>query len=131
MSTQIPQVISWPLGSIDESGQMEFARDELSVREVMRNILLTSPGERLMRPEFGAGLTEFIHEPNNETTRHLIADVVRKSIEQWELRVLVENVEVLPDRQNLAEVHIVITYRMRTSNRPLELGLSINLGQLT
>ena len=130
MTTHRPQVISWPLGPIDESGRLPYARDDHSVREVMRNILLTRPGERLMRAEFGAGLLDFIHEPNNETTRHLIADVVRKSIEQWELRVRVEDVLVLPDPVNLAEVHITIRYRMRFSETPLELGLSLTLGQL-
>ncbi len=131
MTTYVPQVISWPLGSIDESGGLSYARDDDSVREVMRNILLTRPGERLMRAEFGAGLLAFVHEPNNETTRHLIADVVRKSIEQWELRVQVEEVEVLPDPENLAEVRITIRYRMRFTGTPRELGLSVTLERLT
>ncbi len=131
MTVYAPQIISWPLGPIDESGGLPYAKDEDSVREVMRNILLTRPGERLMRAEFGAGLLDFIHEPNNETTRHLIADVVRKSIGQWELRVQVEEVDVLPDPVNLAEVHITIRYRMRFTGTPRELGLSIDLGQLT
>ena len=43
--------------------------------------LLTRPGERLMRPEFGAGIRSFIHHPNNETTRALIADAAQEAAE--------------------------------------------------
>lgn len=119
--------MSWPLGAVDEQGRLPYAQDEKSIREVMLNILLTRPGERLMRPGFGAGLLDFVHQPNNETTRHLMADVIRKSIDQWEPRVEVEGVDVLPDPDNLALVDINIRYRMRYSMQPLQLGLSLTL----
>lgn len=130
MSMPAPQVISWPLGGVGEDGQLPHARDDHSVREVLLNILLTRPGERLMRPEFGAGLLDFMHQPNNETTRHLLANVVRKSIQQWEPRIVVETVEVVPDSVNLSEVHLTIRYHMRHGVTPMNFTLALNLGQL-
>ena len=47
MSATLPQVMSWPLEGIDENGKWQYASDDGSVREVIRNILLTRPGERL------------------------------------------------------------------------------------
>lgn len=123
----VPQILSWPLDGVDTEGRLAPARDDESVRQVILNCLLTRPGERLMRPEFGAGLLDFIHQPNNQTTRGLIANLVRKSIEQWETRVLVDGVEVLPDPENPAEVHIQIGYRLRHSPVPRELGLNLSL----
>lgn len=126
--TPIPNIQSWPLGSIDNKGRLPWVKDDQSVRESMLNILLTSPGERLQRPDFGAGLLNFIHQPNNETTRNLIAGVVRKSLGLWEQRVIVDGVDVQPSPGNLAEVHINISYRMRHNPAPAELGLTLNLG---
>ena len=52
MPTPLPPILSWPLlGGIDESGRLPYAHDDRSIREVMLNILLTRPGERLLRPE--------------------------------------------------------------------------------
>jgi hypothetical protein len=130
MSTPLPQILSWPLDGIDtSSGRLPAARDDESVRQVILNILLTRPGERLMRPQFGAGLLDFVHQPNNQTTRALIANLVRKALAQWETRVAVTGVEVLPDPVNPAEVHIEIQYRMLHSTVPRELGLRLTLGQ--
>ncbi len=130
MNVPVPNVMSFPLGGVDELGRMAFSSDDDSVREVIRNILLTRPGERLMRPQFGAGLLDFIHQPNNETTRTLMANVVQKSIEQWETRVKVEGVSVVPDQTSLSKVQIIIRYQMRYGQQPLQLTLGLDLNQM-
>lgn len=130
MNRPIPRVLSWPLDGIDENGRLAYASDDDSVRQVIRNILLTRPGERLMRPQFGAGLLDFVHQPNNETTRNIMANVVRKAIEHWETRVRVESVKVLPDHNNLSAVQIIVSYQMRHSQRHAQLTLGLDLGQL-
>ena len=128
MRTPLPYIRSWPLGGVDADGRLNWTLDDQSVREVMLNILLTRPGERLQRPDFGGGLLNFVHQPNNETTRNLIAGVVRKSLERWETRVIVEAVEVAPSPTSLSDVHINILYRMRFSPLPAELGFTFDLG---
>jgi phage baseplate assembly protein W len=130
MGIPVPNVLSWPLGGVDENGRMAFASDDDSVREVMRNILLTRAGERLMRPTFGAGLLDFVHQPNNETTRNLMANLVRKAIEQWETRVRVDSVSVLADSASVSKVQVIIRYQMRHLGQPLQLTLGIDLNQL-
>ncbi|HWV14430.1 MAG TPA: GPW/gp25 family protein [Cellvibrio sp.] len=130
MTIPVPQVMSWPLEGVDAQGRLGYASDDLSVREVIRNILLTRPGERLMRPQFGAGLLDFIHQPNNETTRTLMANVIKKAIAQWETRVIVDTVEVQPDSASLAKVQIIIRYQMRYSRQPLQLTLGLDLNQV-
>ena len=130
MSTPIPKIMSWPLDGIDENGSLNYAVDDDSVREVIRNILLTRPGERLRRKTFGAGITDFIHQGNNLTTRTMLANVVRKAVQQWETRVIVENVDVLPDQLQLATVHINIRYRMRHTRKMNQLNLSLDLNQV-
>jgi uncharacterized protein len=128
MTLQHPPIKSWPLAGVDAAGRLGWAADDASVREVMLNILLTRPGERLMRPEFGAGLLDFVHQPNTETTRHLIARVVEKSLARWEPRVVVDRVVVDTSEHDPAEVHLRIFYHLRHTRTPGELGLSLDLG---
>lgn len=130
MTAPLPQIISWPLEGVDADGRWRSAAGDRSVREVIRNILLTRPGERLMRPRFGAGLQDFIHQPNNETTRTLMANSIRKAIEHWETRIRVEAVTVRPERQSLSRVQIVIRYRMRHAPQMQQLVMGIDLNQL-
>ncbi|TQV71504.1 GPW/gp25 family protein [Aliikangiella marina] len=129
-NTTQPTVISWPLEGIDDDGRWSYANDEESVQQVIRNILLTRPGERLMRSDFGAGLMDFIHQPNNQTTRNLMANVVKKSIQHWETRVNVESVEVLPVQGSLTVVQILIRYQMRFTGAINQLNLSLALNQV-
>lgn len=129
MAAPLPPLLSWPLDALDPRGQIDYARDDRSVREVMLNILLTRPGERVMRPQFGAGLLDFVHLPNNETTRQLLARTARKALEQCEPRVVIDEVVVLPDPVNLADVHLNISYTTRRTVQPSELSLTFALGQ--
>jgi len=128
METPTPNLLSWPLGGIDETGQLNWSKDDQSIREVMLNILLTRPGERIQRPGFGAGLPDYIHQPNNETTRNLIAGVVRKNLALLEPRVIVDQVIVQPGTERLSDVHINIRYRLKHRRETSELGLTLNLG---
>lgn len=128
MQAPTPNILSWPLGGIDENGRLDWAREDRSIREVMLNILLTRQGERIQRPGFGAGLPDFIHQPNNQTTRNLIAGVVRKNLALLEPRVLVEQVSVEPSAERLSDVHINIRYRLKHRRDLAELGFTLNLG---
>lgn len=119
---------SWPLGGLNqENGQYCYTEGNESIRECIWNILLTRPGERLMRPEFGVGLGDFIHHPNNETTRYLMADVVKKGIERWENRIDLIAVEVSADPTRLAQVNITLNYKLKNSGQADSLSFNLNM----
>jgi Bacteriophage baseplate protein W len=51
----------------DGSGR-SAATDELDhIRDLIEQVLFTSPGERVMRPDFGSGLLALVFEPNSTT----------------------------------------------------------------
>ena len=127
MQAPRPQNISFPFGGLNAQEKLPWARDDQSVRDVLWNILLTRPGERLMRPEFGAGLSEFVHQPNNETTRRLIADVAAQAIRKWEPRVELLELSVTSDPAKLNHVTLSVRYRLKFSGQEdaLDLGLEL------
>lgn len=127
MNSRLSPIISWPLEIELENGRLRFAEDNPSIRQVIWNILATRPGERLMRPEFGAGLYNYIHQPNNETTRNLIKDAVVRGVTRWEPRVELTGVQVLPDPEQISHVNVSIHYRNRQNGAAGQVDLNLQL----
>lgn len=111
--------LSWPLLALpDAHGQLAFPSHEDSVQQMIRVILLTRPGEQLNRPEFGAGISRFLHEPNTVETRRRIRDVVLRALTQWEPRIALDEVEVSEVDGAPTTVRIDVFYQLvRTGQR--------------
>ncbi|MOA39784.1 Lysozyme [compost metagenome] len=93
-----------------------MAEGEEDIEEAIRIIIRTSKGERLMRPDFGCGLREFVFGTTDETSMRLIASDVQEAIRIWEPRVKDVEVEARPDRQNNGRVLLHVSYTVRSTN---------------
>ena len=49
----------------DGRGRTAGSSTEKHIRDLIEQVLLTSPGERVMRPDFGSGLLAMVFEPNS------------------------------------------------------------------
>ncbi|WP_437277757.1 GPW/gp25 family protein [Sorangium sp. So ce375] len=124
-----PRPIGWPLLPLpDAKGRLRYPTLEESVREMIEVILRTRPGEQLMRPDFGAGLDRFLHEPNTTDTRRRIRELVAASIARWESRVLLDRVEVDEVAGRPSHVRVDIAYRLRRTGVPQKVGFTMELG---
>jgi uncharacterized protein len=92
-------------------GGLQISVAERSVEESIQIILRTTPGERVYRPDFGSRLGELVFAPLNLQTLLLIQLSVREALEQWEPRILLEEVETDPDPVK-GRVEITIIYRL-------------------
>jgi phage baseplate assembly protein W len=99
----------------------------VNVRESIRTILMTDLRERIMLPDFGGGLGNFLFEPNTVTTRHLIQDRITKSLAQWEPRIQVESVDVEADADDSQAAVATITYRLIATQRLERVSLNVSL----
>jgi hypothetical protein len=52
------------------------------VRDLIEQVLLTAPGERVMRPDFGAGLLRLVFEPNSSTLAATTQFLVQSALQQ-------------------------------------------------
>ncbi len=122
--------VGWPLEAPDATGHLEYTADAQSLREALWNVLMTTPGERLMRPAFGAGMNQFIGQPNTQTTRQLIASTITAAIGKWEQRVTLSGVTVSADPADAARAVVVVSYtpRGQAAAPPQQLSLSLSLG---
>ena len=89
---------------------------EEDVREAVRIILETNRGERVMRPDFGAGLRDFLFEPINQTTLALIRHRVEESLITWEPRIRVEEITLQSADSERTRIDITIEYVVRATN---------------
>ena len=119
---------SWPVEATDD-GEIELARYEESVRQSVWIILGTSPGERVMRPDFGCGLQDLVFSLGNVTTEGLVADEVRRSLTQWEPRLDLVDVHVTNDPARPEVLLVRITYRVRATNNVFNLVYPFYLEQ--
>jgi len=121
--------IGWPLLPFPgENGELTYppALAE-SVRQQLQVILSTRPGEQLMRPGFGAGLAEFLGEPDTITTRRRIYDRVSEAVGRWEPRVEVDRVEVNDLSGRPGWLRIELGYRLRRTGQIMTLGVNLEL----
>lgn len=101
---------------VEADGRLAMAVYEDDIRQAIRIIMGTNPGERIMRPDFGVGLNKFVFEPINVTTLALIKTRVQTALVDWEPRITVENVTVTVDRDERNKLLIDVTYRVRATN---------------
>lgn len=120
--------IGWPLlPQPDAHGVLSFSSLADSVRDALRVLLCTRPGEQLMHPEFGAGLSEFLGQPDTITTRRRIHDRVTESIARWEPRVLLDRIDLESEPGHAGRLHLTIAYRLRRTGEAATLGVNLQL----
>jgi phage baseplate assembly protein W len=120
--------IGWPLLPLpDNNGQLAYPSLSESVRQSIQVILRTRAGEQLRRPQFGAGLVNFLEEPNTVTTRRRIQDLISQSLTQWEPRIQLERVVVQELADEPASVRIEIAYRLQRTGVVQQLGVTLDL----
>jgi hypothetical protein len=101
---------------VDTDGSMGLTEYEQDVQQSILIILGTNPGERVMRPDFGAGLNAFVFEPVNQATTNSLRTRVQEALLDWEPRITVLEVAVTQDPAYQGRLLIDLKYQVRASN---------------
>lgn len=123
-----PLQLGWPLSPEIDEGAVGYPALEQSIRDQIKVILLTRPGELLLHPTFGAGLEDLLHQPNTLTTRRRVRDLILRSVGRWEPRIVLDEVEVweLPDRPDA--VRVELAYRVQRTGAANQFQFDLALG---
>ncbi len=120
--------LCWPLMPLpDENGRLEYPDLEASVRHRIEVILRTSPGESLMRPHFGAGLEELIHEPNTAAVRSRAQQTITAFLSRFEPRIILDHVQ-LSSGNDPRILLVNIAYRIRATGVAQNISASMPIG---
>lgn len=99
-------------------------RNDTSVRQAVKNLVLTNFGERLFQPGIGCNVYGSLFEPNDSFLINDIRRSIVDTISYNEPRVVVNNVEVIPSQQG-DKITINIVFSL--INNPVPQNLDIIL----
>jgi phage baseplate assembly protein W len=115
--------------AVDSTGAIALSGYEVDVREAVQVILGTSVGERVMRPDFGGGLEDYVFETMSVTVLGRIQSTVFQSLVANEQRIQVLNVSVTQSTGNAGTLIIDIDYKVRATNTKFNLVFPFYLQQ--
>lgn len=105
--------------TVDEiTGRVVESSYEENIRQSIYLIIMTKPGERLMRPDFGCAIHNFMFENIDYTTLSRMKQAVEEALIRWEPRITDTEVTVIDAVKEQNAVEIRITYRVRATNNP-------------
>jgi Bacteriophage baseplate protein W len=86
---------SFPFRIEPLSGQAAVSTYGSHVEQMIRQVLLTSPGERANLPDFGCGLRQLLFAPNSDALQATTQLLVQQSLTRWLAgQIEVKNVSV-------------------------------------
>lgn len=107
--------------SVDERGRIAMVAEEARIRQAIWIILDTARGERVMRPDFGCGIHDWVFAVNTTATAGRVADAVRQALIRWEPRIDQIEVTAANDPEQPERLRVDIAYRVRATNNRFNL----------
>lgn len=96
-------------------GRTADTADEEHIRDLIEQVLFTSPGERVNRPTFGCGLMQLVFAPNSEALASATQLTVQGALQQWLGDVIqVEAVQVESEDSTL---RVMVQYMVRRTQQ--------------
>lgn len=107
---------SFPIESDTATGRLKETAEEEDIRQAIYIILSTKKGERVMRPEFGCDIYNFMFGTVDYTSCRLMEQSVREALIRWEPRIRDIEVAVIPSEEDEGVLLVQITYAVRSTN---------------
>ncbi len=104
--------VAFPVG-LNARGQLAMVSGEQAVTQAILMLLMTAPGQRVMRPEYGCRIHELVFAPGDATTLGLASFYVDEALRRWEPRIEVQQVRADVDAAEQGRILIDISYRLK------------------
>ena len=86
-------------------------KNENAIARSLKNLVLTTPGERFFQPELGSRVSKLLFEPLDNIIASEVRDEIENVITRFEPRVALDSVTAVPDFDN-GELNVTIRYRI-------------------
>jgi len=109
---------AFPISADKATGRISMVEYEEDIAQAIEIILSTRKGERVMRPDFGGGLHEFMFEGDSYTIRSRIKNAALDALTLWEPRITDVDINVDFPAGSTGGFVLEIAYVVRTTNNP-------------
>jgi len=99
----------------DSRGRTATTGEDDHIRDLIEQVLFTSPGERVNRPTFGSGLMKLVFEPNSDALAAATQASVQGALQQW-LGDLIQ-VEAVNVRSEDSTIRVQVQYVIRRNQQ--------------
>lgn len=106
--------IAYPF-AVDGRGRTAEANADDHLRQLIEQLLFTTPGERVNRPTFGSGLLQLVFAPSSEELATAVQFMVQGAIQQF-LGDLIQ-VEAVAVQSEDAVLHVTVQYVVRRTQQ--------------
>ncbi len=100
---------------IDGRGRIAATTEDEHIRDLIEQVLFTSPGERVNRPRFGSGLLQLVFAPNSDVLAAAVEMTVQGALQQW-LGDLIQ-VEALEVTSEDSTLQVQVQYVIRRNGQ--------------
>ena len=97
----------------DPRGRTAETGDDEHVRDMIEQLLFTSPGERVNRPDFGSGLLQLVFAPNSPELAAALQFTLQAALQRWLGDVI--DVGALAVSSEDATLRVDLSYTVRAS----------------
>ncbi len=111
----------FPVEPDSATGRFLMEEGEEKISQAIRIILMTRKGERVMRPEFGCDIYQYMFGVMDFTTLSMMEQSVRDALIRWEPRIRDLEIHAEAFNGEPAGVHLSVGYRVRATNNPYNL----------
>jgi phage baseplate assembly protein W len=127
-----PRGFGFPFRFDPLSGGIAWAEGPEKLHDNVMHLLQTTPGERVMRRTYGAGLRDLVQDPNDDVLRALAQHRIGQAIAENEPRIRPQRITVQADSADPAQASVVaeIAYEIRRSHQQGLMHVPLSAGGL-
>ncbi len=92
----------------DGRGRTAQTEDNDHIRDLIEQVLFTSPGERVNRPDFGCGLMQLVFAPNSGELATATQYLVQGALQRW-LGELIQ-IQAVDVSSNESTIQVTVQY---------------------
>lgn len=111
-----------------DGNDLRASFDESAIKNSLRNLFNTKPGQRFLFPEYGLDLNNFLFEAVSDTNAEIIGDTIVRGVETYEPRVKVQQCRIKPKPEE-HEYDITIVFSIPALNVQSSISSVMNLDQ--
>lgn len=108
--------IFMPFSLNDDGGIAVTENSDTQVRQHVISLVSTEPGERVMLPDYGVNISQYLFDPNDYHMNDELNQKVHTAVQTWETGIIVSDTIPVPDKDEISLARIEVKYARISSN---------------
>lgn len=112
--------VGWkfPVEVDETTGRIRTSSYEEDIKEAIKIIMMTRKGERMMMPDFGCEIHNYVFETMDVSVLVRMEEEILRALIMWEPRIIEPEVHITMDPEQEGKLNVQVKYVVRTTNNP-------------